>query len=78
VIGTDVIFVSRFAGTLLALYLPLVAARALGHVLRVRGDAIGVEVTDGYLDPILPRAVPAGRAPGLVRDPPPSRRARVR
>jgi hypothetical protein len=53
--------------------LPLVAARVLGLLLHVRGDALGYGDAGAYLDPVLGDAVPRGAEPVLAtHEPEPS------
>jgi hypothetical protein len=50
-------------GELLALYVPLVLARALGCLLRVRGDTLGHGREEDYLEAVLPDATPRHAKP---------------
>jgi hypothetical protein len=52
---------SAWLGVAIASYLPIVAGRLLGLLLWIRGDELGLGVSESYLEPALPKAVPRGR-----------------
>ena len=60
--STGVPLVSGWLAIAVASYLPFVAARLLGLLIWVRGDALGIGLTEFQLEPALARAVPRGRA----------------
>jgi hypothetical protein len=62
-------FVSAWLAESAGCFLPIVAARILGVLLHVRGDALGYGVSASYLEPALgPGAVPRGAEPVLATE----------
>jgi hypothetical protein len=84
VAATGVPVLSGWLGAAIGTYFPVVAARVLGLLLYVRGDAVGLGDEAQYLEPVLGDAAPRGSAPVLattLADPapedPPGARAEV-